>query len=128
MIALRTTVFCITLAILNSLATAQGGPEGNAHPESKLVNATDESALFIPFALPTNEPTGTPAQKRDFARALDLDPLRALAVGHNGRVKILDTLARESISSITGRKDYIDIIPSQTEGEPSFSHSPPMWE
>ena len=92
----------IALALLAPLARAQA-PEGNAHPESHLVSATDETALLIPFALPTNEPTGTPEQKREFARALDLDPLRGLAVGHNGRVKILDTLARETVRAITGR-------------------------
>jgi len=122
--ALRTITLFLTLTLAGAGALAQGGPDGNAHPESKLVNATDENALFIPFALPTNEPTGTPAQKRNFERALDLDPIRALAVGHNGRVKILDTLARESIRTITGRKDYIDIIPSQTEGEDAETYKP----
>ncbi len=113
----------VTLALCASLASAQTAPQGNAHPESHLVSATDESALFIPFALPSNTPAGTPAQKKDFAEALDLDPLRNLAVGHNGRVKILDTLARESVRTITGRKDYIDIIPA-SEGKDADTYKP----
>ena len=122
-----TTLRAILLAVLTLWAPgalAQLAPEGNAHPESRLVNATDETALLIPFALPTNQPTGTPDQKRAFAEALDLDPLRDLAVGHNGRVKILDTLARESVRMITGRKDYIDIIPASAEGAESDTYKP----
>lgn len=111
------------LALLTPLARAQA-PEGNAHPESNLVSATDETALLIPFALPSNEPSGTPEQKREFAQALNLDPIRSLALGHNGRVKILDTLARESVKAITGRKDYIDIIPAATEGAKSDTYKP----
>ena len=45
-------------------------------------------------------------------------------MGHNGRVKILDTLARETVRAITGRKDYIDIIPSQAEGQKSETYKP----
>ncbi|MFI4898051.1 MAG: cytochrome c biogenesis protein CcsA [Phycisphaerales bacterium JB059] len=122
-----TTLRAILLLVITLMAPragAQLAPEGNAHPESHMVNATDESALLIPFALPSNQPAGTPAQKRAFAEALDLAPLRDLSVGHNGRVKILDTLARESVRTITGRKDYIDIIPATEEGAEGDTYKP----
>lgn len=49
------------------------------------------------------------AEEHDaFAEAVDLEPLRAVAVFHNGRVKILDTLARETVQSIFGKTAFTD--------------------
>ena len=53
-------------------------------------------------------------RKADFARKLDLDPLRPLAVYHSGRVKVIDTLAREAITTITGRNDFFDVLDAPT--------------
>jgi cytochrome c-type biogenesis protein CcsB len=47
---------------------------------------------------------------------VDLSPLRKLAVQHDGRVKIIDTLARETVARITGRKNYQDFVP-QPDGK-----------
>ncbi len=90
---------------------APAGGAGNTHPEHDLVRAQDPNALLNPFGLPENEPAAGVEAKRDFAQALDIRPLRDLAVQHDGRVKILDTLARETVRTITGRKDFIDILP-----------------
>ncbi|MEZ6235880.1 MAG: cytochrome c biogenesis protein CcsA [Phycisphaerales bacterium] len=98
--------------LLSFPALAQTAPAGNAHPESALVTE-QAAALPNPFGDPVFDPTVAPlslADKGDFAAALDLAPLRSLAVFHNGRVKILDTLARETVRQITGRTTYQDVI------------------
>jgi cytochrome c-type biogenesis protein CcsB len=101
------------LAILATLATAvraQTAPAGNSHPEAQEVT---EFGGANPFAAPANSAEPVPmdvASKLSFAKQVNLDPLRDLAVFHNGRVKILDTLARESVSTITGRRAYFDYI------------------
>lgn len=85
---------------------AQTAPAGNAHPDAKFVS--DLSGVN-PFGeiVPTKL---TSRAKKDFADKLDLAPLRDLAVFHDGRLKILDTLARETIKDIAGRKDFVDWI------------------
>ncbi|MEM1184119.1 MAG: cytochrome c biogenesis protein CcsA [Planctomycetota bacterium] len=77
------------------------GPAGNAHPEDQLVTETDLRAN--PFGEATVEDRATVAQKIELARGVELGPLRDLAVFHNGRVKIVDTLARETVEYLTGR-------------------------
>ncbi|CAG0998681.1 Cytochrome c biogenesis protein CcsA [Phycisphaerales bacterium] len=86
---------------------AQNAPEGNAHPRTQAVN---ESGLSLPN--PFGEHSRDLAavcsteDKAAFAATLNLEPLRDLAVFHNGRVKILDTLARETVREVTGRSQY----------------------
>ncbi|MBX3360488.1 MAG: cytochrome c biogenesis protein CcsA [Phycisphaeraceae bacterium] len=88
---------------------AQYAPDGNAHPESHAVSEQGAS-LPSPFGeVPVPSPFDT-ARKLDLAAKVDLEPLRGLAVFHNGRVKILDTLARETVSAVAGRKNYFDTI------------------
>lgn len=99
-------------------AMAQGGPAGNAHPQEALL---DSSVLPNPLGDDRGGQAGSEpsaagrrmatTEKHVFAGEVDLEPLRALPVSHNGRVKTLDTLARETIRSITGRADYLDIVP-----------------
>lgn len=93
---------------------AQTAPEGNAHPATQDVM---ESGMTLPnpFGEPRMEKSArsTIEQKAEFARALDLAPLRSLAVFHNGRVKVLDTLSRESVRKITGRANYLDLVPGE---------------
>jgi len=104
------TVVCAVLCACAPLVVrAQVAPAGNAHPSGALV---DEGAFPNPFAGEPGEhqSVATPAEKSAFASQVKLGPLRDLAVYHNGRVKILDTLARESIRFVAGRKDYIDYI------------------
>lgn len=87
---------------------AQAGPAGNTHPAAQLLARTASAAN--PFGAPAGESTMDEAAKAAFARSVDLSPLRDLAVQHNGRVKILDTLARETVSALTGRHDFVDFI------------------
>ena len=109
------------LTVLGSIpALAQySAPEGNAHPASMDVSAAGRS-LANPFGSPVRRAEGqallTPAEKHAFASALDLSPLRDLAVLHNGRVKIMDTLGREMTMKITGRSAHRDFIHTPKSG------------
>jgi len=93
-----------------SSATAQ--PEGNSHPQSVMLS---QAGSVNPFGEPSTQSVHVD-EKWAFAQKVDITQLRNLAVFHNGRVKILDTLARETVGDITGRKDYIDFRPSKTGG------------
>lgn len=100
----------LALAIGAGAARAQTAPAGNAHPD---VQEVSDFGGVNPLAPKAGE---APAKAMDvrakaaFSKQVDLGPLRDLAVFHNGRVKILDTLARETVSTITGRNDYFDYI------------------
>ena len=89
-------------------APATQAPAGNAHPAQEIVRRTDGSVA--PFGQPVPTTPFTAVTKAEFAEAVDLSPLRDLAVLHNGRVKIVDTLAREMVSGLTGRSDFVDFI------------------
>ena len=97
----RVVLAIVCISILCAQALAQLEPAGNQHPRAQQVDvdAHDHSA---PFGLPVLLGQ-TPEQKAAFAAAINLSPLRATAVFHDGRVKILDTLAREVTRTITGR-------------------------
>ncbi len=62
------------------------------------------AAAFVVLlgALPATADGPFDRAARDFAARLDAHPLRLLAVQYRGRVAILDTLAREQLSQITG--------------------------
>ncbi|MFI4882802.1 MAG: cytochrome c biogenesis protein CcsA [Phycisphaerales bacterium JB064] len=97
----------VAFVLLGAPALAQYAPAGNEHPEASAdVDAHGHSAPFGPARL-LNQ---TPEQKAAFAQAIDLGPLRASAVFHNGRVKIMDTLARETLRTLTGRERYEDLV------------------
>lgn len=95
------------IAVAGSVARAQTAPEGNAHPQSQAVSAAENTSN--PFGQPV-APAGVAPDKAGFARALDLKPLEQLAVFHDGRVKILDTLARETVLRIVGRRSFQDPV------------------
>lgn len=113
---------CATLLMVVGALPAMaqyGAPEGNAHPAAVDVSASGKS-LANPFGTPVRRAEGqalaTPAEKHAFASAVDLTPLRDLAVLHNGRVKILDTLGREMTLKITGRAAHRDFIHTPKAG------------
>jgi cytochrome c-type biogenesis protein CcsB len=110
------------------LGVAAGGqevaPDGNAHPSVQMLSGTG-SELVNPFGEPAHAGFATPAQKLEFARSLDLEPLRDLAVSHSGRVKILDTLARETVREITGKSRYPD--PVETPGGVELEKYDPLF-
>lgn len=103
-------VALVVLAVCGR-ANAQSAPEGNAHPQQQMVSESTQE-LVNPFGEHNRDPAknSTVAQKADFASKLNLDPLRSLAVFHNGRLKVLDTLARDTVQKITGRSKYVDFI------------------
>src|SRR5690606_15677656 len=88
---------CLAWLGLLRTAGAQPAPAGNAHPDTHMVS--EPGPIENPFGMPNLDPDAraTPEAKHAFARAVDLEPLRDLAVFHNGRVKILDTLGREVV-------------------------------
>ncbi len=119
---------CLGASVMNPVfiarASAQTAPAGNAHPEAQAVT---ESDLPNPFGDPDFSPSvvqSTLAAKLDFAARLDLSPLRDLGVLHSGRVKILDTLARETVLEITGRRAYQDFIDPAAQAGQSPGSSP----
>ncbi len=96
-----------------SLALAQ--PAGNSHPQTAMLSAR---GVENPFGSPP--PRGSKvmdiAEKWVFAQNVDLTPLRDLSLYHNGRIKILDSLARESVNEIAGRRNYFDLAPEGGSG------------
>lgn len=116
---------CLVLA---SSALAQQAPEGNAHPQSHAVSASGME-LGNPFGKPDLRHRVSTEVKSAFAEKVDLEPLRRLAVQHDGRVKILDTLARESVVRMAGRKTYLDYLsagagkaPTKISYDPLFTY------
>jgi len=132
----RIGVLCAIIGLLLPAqgAFAQSAPEGNAHPQSKMV-ASDAEELPNPFGeakivMPGPDAMGLRDKKAAFAKALNLEPLRAVGVFHNGRVKILDTLARESVRAVAGRRTYVDFLHAPAAGAyggeqiSAFHHDP----
>jgi len=118
---LRIIGFVIVLLAFLALpvaARAQAGPEGNAHPTQQLVSGDKE--FSDPFGGHTHQVAMTPAAKLAFAASLDLSMWEAVPVFHNGRVKVLGTLARETVSRLTGRKNYRE-LPDEAGKEAAFS-------
>lgn len=106
--------FITALAILLVAALparAQTAPEGNAHPETRALSR-EAAELPNPFGEPSMREIAPTDRKLALRSGVNLAPLRDLAVQHNGRVKILDTLARETVARITGRRNYQDFVPA----------------
>lgn len=93
-------------------ALAQVAPAGNAHPTGR--SLSESGSITNPFGEPNahlandDRKPMTPEAKFEFASRVDLSSLRGLAVFHNGRVKILDTLANETVHRLTGRRTYVE--------------------
>ncbi len=103
-------VWILTLGGAVTSAWSQTAPAGNAHPRDNILSdGQAEQELQNPFGQP--EPTTqNTEQKHAFSRQVNIEPLRDLALYHQGRIKIIDTLARETIRVIMGRQDYQDFI------------------
>lgn len=104
-------------------ALAQTAPEGNAHPQMEAIAATAQAVN--PFGEPQPTSVGTD-DKRAFAAQVDLEPLRDLAVLNKGRVKILDTLARETVRDMLGRRDFVD-FKVDAAGQADKAHYDPLF-
>lgn len=124
-------ITCIVLASAGA-AFAQMAPAGNEHPATRAVTM-DPDSLASPFG-PAVWPTVAPSkadreegvrQKIAFAKGVDLSPMRALSVYHNGRVKTLESLARETVQRLAGRPNYVDFPRIPGKEEPAkFNHDP----
>jgi len=101
--------FAIALGV--SFAHAQQAPDGNAHPESQIVSGNADQVVN-PFGQPIALGLST-EEKAAFADEVDLSPLETSTVFHNGRVKILTTLAEETVSRLTGKNKLFDLIVEQ---------------
>jgi cytochrome c-type biogenesis protein CcsB len=113
---------CVIACMWACVASGQTAPAGNAHPQMQALSEPTEGATN-PFGEPVIPSTWTADRKRALASGVDLGPLRSLAVFHDGRVKILDTLGRETVRRITGRKDYVE----PGEGASSAVHFDPLF-
>jgi len=107
-------LLCVAFTVLFAPARsgAQTAPAGNAHPPTQNLSQGAE-ALVNPFGEHSTDAAAVspPQQKAAFASGLELEPLRSLAVFHNGRIKVLDTLGREMVSKMTGKREYNDLVP-----------------
>ncbi|MEM9065272.1 MAG: cytochrome c biogenesis protein CcsA [Planctomycetota bacterium] len=119
------------LALLIALITfpyalfAQTAPAGNAHPETEAVTNAEQE-IPNPFGEPALiiDDTVEATEKHEFAQQIDVEPLAELAVSHGGRVKVMDTLARETVSFITGKGAYFDVVPDGEGGREKASYDP----
>jgi cytochrome c-type biogenesis protein CcsB len=113
--------------LLAAPAQGQTPPDGNAPAKTRVVSEAEGGAeLTNPFGQPAWPTTVTTETKRALAAGVDLDPLRSLAVFHNGRVKVLDSLARETVGRIAGRKTYFDLV-TTADGKAAKAHYEPMF-
>lgn len=111
----RVCVVVMALAVLACMLApsptrAQSAPAGNEHPRiDAAAQAKGEQEMTNPFGQPVPSTLST-EQKHAFSAQVDVGPLRDLALYHQGRIKIVDTLARETVQQILGRKDYQDFV------------------
>lgn len=103
-----TCLSLICLVLTTTSASAQQGPDGNAHPASQVISHTADEVVK-PFGEPVVTAMTT-EQKAAFADAVDLSPLETTTLFHNGRVKIMSTLADETVSQLTGKAKHFDLI------------------
>lgn len=106
---MRWWLMVVAVLVWSPGAWAQQAPAGNERAGTQLL--TGGHAGHGVFGHASMERVSA-AQKHAFAEQVDLGPLRDLAVFHNGRVKILDTLARETAFSLTGSRAYFDLAPA----------------
>jgi cytochrome c-type biogenesis protein CcsB len=121
-------VTLILLCAVSLLATsprvrAQTAPAGNAHPATQAISESTAN-LPNPFGAPIEHATTAAEAKIALYKSLNLDPLRSLAVQHDGRVKILDTLARETIQRVAGRRNYQDLVAAEGGREKKVGYDP----
>lgn len=126
MFALLACVMCFVAP----RASAQTAPAGNAHPTPQdLTDPGVDATRINPFGeIDQNAPVATDAAKVEFAKQVDLSPLRDIAVFHSGRVKIMDTLAREMVGRMTDLRGFHTYLrtPKDGGGETikDFKHDP----
>lgn len=123
----RVVVLCacvLAAMVCGRVSLAQSAPAGNEHPAAETQGASKD--VERPFGAPSQ--SGFDLKKKEaFAKAVDLEPLRDLAVYHQGRIKILDTLARETVATMMGRKDFVDLDVPAGGGSVRRVHYDPLF-
>lgn len=104
-----TSVILAVLVLWPARAIGQTPPAGNSHPGESMIDA-HEGEIMPPFGMYERRSRIDATAKHSFATKVDLSLLRDVPVFHGGRVKIMDTLARETIAAICGRADYFEIV------------------
>ncbi|MEM1027782.1 MAG: cytochrome c biogenesis protein CcsA [Planctomycetota bacterium] len=115
----RLRLMFLCLALLTSVnAWAQyGGPAGNELPDDAPVAANPAALHGLHDHAGHNHPPMTRQQHQAFAEQVDLDAFRKLAVFDDGRVKILDTLARERLTAVYGKPRWQDYTYDTADAE-----------
>ncbi len=106
----RPVFACLALLLIAvSPAFAQyGGPAGNELPKANTSRVNPASLHGLHDHAGHNHAPMSREQHQQFAQAVDLDAFRKLAVFDGGRVKILDTLAREHLTTVYGKPRWQD--------------------
>ncbi len=118
--------FVVALLGVCLAAGAHAQIAGNAHPDEEMVSGDAD----LPAVVHESASAMTPAEKQQFSREVDLSSLAGLGVFHNGRVKTLDTLARETVVRITGSRHYIERDASAGDEGGKFKYNPlfTLWD
>lgn len=106
-------------------AMGQTAPAGNEQVQREVVSNAPGQGVVNPFGDPVVS-TVTTDEKRAFAKGVNLQPLRDLAVFHSGRVKIMETLGRETVGTIVGRRDFVDFKVG-VDGKADKYHYDPLF-
>lgn len=121
MIRWISTAAVVCVAFLGGrIGHAQTAPAGNERGQEQVATQAD---LSHPFGDPRPSTLDT-AKKAAFAREVDLRPLRDLAVYHAGRIKILDTLGRETVQTLMGRRNYFDLEAKHGQATTKVAYDP----
>ncbi|MEM6749662.1 MAG: cytochrome c biogenesis protein CcsA [Planctomycetota bacterium] len=108
---------------VSASAQARTQIDGNARAEpAPAPNANPEAAASLQQTPHDQDAHAglSPTAHAAFAQALDLDGFRKLAVFAGGRVKIVDTLAREHLQGVTGRTKWKSYDPD----DPAYAYDP----
>lgn len=97
----------VGVGVMAESARGQSAPAGNSHPQAEVLSAQGERN---PFGDAAAKSSADAEKKHAFAEQVDVRPLRDLSVYHSGRVKIIDSLARETIAQIMSRRDFYDVV------------------
>ena len=118
---IRDALLVVFASLFACGSLAQTAPAGNAHPDAPVVDA--EAEIVNPFGDPEFGTPTTPEDKHAFSEMVDLSPLADLAVFHAGRVKIISTLADETVENLTGRHRF-DEFAETADGVRQFKYDP----
>jgi len=117
---IATCLFVSAALLIGGVAPllAQSAPAGNDHPQTRMLSQSGE---VNPFGVPPAKSSMDQAAKITFAKQVNIEALRNVQVYHNGRLKILDSLSRETVADITGRKTFQDLVAEKHGTETKYA-------